>query len=81
MAANDFILKIEEKFINEPKDYMSDIVPKEQQDRAKQLAENHVDWLIDIIRPLLMTEFIHGFRHGFEQSDIAAIKEDLDDIL
>ena len=30
----------------------------------KKLAEKHVDWLLKIIRPLLIAEFIHGYKHG-----------------
>ena len=65
--------------VNTTEDYMSDIVPDNQKDRAKELAMNHVDWLLNIMRPLLITEFLHGFRHGFEQADIVAIKEDVED--
>ena len=61
------------------KDYMSDIVPKEQQERSKELAENHVDWLLNIMRPLLITEFLHGFRHGWELNDI--INTDPNDLM
>ena len=72
MGANNsdnFIFKTEEKFSNQIEDYMSDIVPKEQQERARELANNHVDWLLDIMRPLLIAEFIHGFRHGWELNE------------
>ena len=31
---------------------------------AEKLAEDHVDWFLEIIRPLLLAEFIHGFKHG-----------------
>jgi len=62
-------------------DYMSDIVPKWQQERARELANNHVGWLLSILRPLMVEEFKHGFRHGWEEADIAAIKEDIEDIL
>ena len=55
------------------KDYMSDIVPKWQQERARELANNHVGWLLSILRPLMVEEFKHGFRHGFEEADIANI--------
>ena len=70
---------IDSGIVNDSKDYMSDIVPKEQQERSKELAENHVDWLLNIMRPLLLAEFIHGYRHGFEESNILACKEDLDE--
>jgi len=47
---------------------ISDIVPDEYKQRAIDLAKNHVNWLLEIMRPLLETEFIHGFRHGYEQA-------------
>ena len=28
----------------------------------KEIAEEHVDWLLEVIRPLLITEFEHGLR-------------------
>ncbi len=28
------------------------------------LAEAHVDWFLKTIRPLLITHFVHGFKHG-----------------
>ena len=81
MSAENYKYNTEENYINELEDYMSDIVPKQQQERAKELAVNHVDWFLNIMRPLLIAEFLHGFRHGFEQSDITAIKEDVEDII
>lgn len=35
-------------------------------DHIKKIAEDHVDWIIKILRPLLITEFKHGFKHGYE---------------
>lgn len=33
------------------------------------IAEQHVDWFLSLVRPLMITQFIHGFKHGqqFEQ--------------
>lgn len=31
---------------------------------ARQLAEAHVDWLLKTIRPLLISQFVHGYKHG-----------------
>lgn len=33
----------------------------------KSFAEQHVDWLLKIIRPLLITQFEHGYKHGHVQ--------------
>lgn len=31
------------------------------------LAEQHVDWLLKLLRPLLIEEFVHGYKHGREE--------------
>jgi len=51
-----------------PKEYMSNIVPDEFKKRAEELADNHIDWLFEMIRPIARAEFLHGFRHGWELS-------------
>lgn len=33
---------------------------------AKSLAEAHVDWQLTILRPLLISYFEHGFKHGVD---------------
>ena len=33
---------------------------------SKKLAENHVDWFLKTIRPLLIEHFIHGYKHGID---------------
>ena len=35
-------------------------------DEAKELAMSHVDWLLGLLRPLLIEHMIHGFKHGRE---------------
>lgn len=47
---------------------MSDIVPDDIKVLADQLATDHVNWLIDKIYPIAHTEFVHGFRHGYEMA-------------
>ncbi len=39
------------------------------QEIAQRDAEQHVDWFLKIIKPLLIDHMIHGFKHGqaFEQ--------------
>jgi hypothetical protein len=34
--------------------------------QVRQMAEAHVDWLLKTIRPLLIEQFVHGYKHGFE---------------
>jgi hypothetical protein len=33
-------------------------------DYIEELAEAHVDWFLSTIRPLLITHFVHGYKHG-----------------
>jgi DNA transposition AAA+ family ATPase len=33
---------------------------------AHALAESHVDWFLAAVRPLLIDNFVHGYKHGFE---------------
>jgi len=33
---------------------------------TRQKAEAHVDWLLRVVRPLMIEQFIHGFKHGLE---------------
>ena len=35
---------------------------------GKQLAEEHVDWWLASVRPLLIANFIHGFKHGQKEA-------------
>ena len=34
--------------------------------KAYLLAEEHADWFLKIVKPLLVTHFVHGFKHGFD---------------
>lgn len=43
------------------------IEAKMRQDAAiAEKAANHVDWLLGTLRPLLIDQFLHGFKHGLE---------------
>lgn len=33
--------------------------------KARRLALDHVNWLLGVLQPLLITEFEHGYKHGF----------------
>ena len=43
---------------------------EKDKDRASELADDHVEWLINfmvpIIRAFAIEEFKHGYKHGFE---------------
>lgn len=43
--------------------------------RAQELAEQHVDWFLGAIRKPMIDEFIHGYKHGVEDT-LARIKEE-----
>jgi hypothetical protein len=32
-------------------------------------AEDHVDWQLKILRPLLVSYFNHGYKHGIEDAE------------
>jgi hypothetical protein len=34
---------------------------------AEKLASGHVNWFLDMVRPLMITFFMHGYDHGYEQ--------------
>ena len=35
-------------------------------DIAEKLAKDHVDWFLRAVGPLLIMNFIHGYKHGKE---------------
>ena len=38
------------------------------QERAKELAEEHVDWYLKSIRPILIDFSVHFFKHGMKEN-------------
>ncbi len=40
--------------------------PEHDEERAEELAVQHVNWWISSIRTPMMDEFVHGYGHGFE---------------
>ena len=40
------------------------------EDEARKLASEHVEWLIDLLIPIIrrigIEEFLHGYKHGQE---------------
>lgn len=47
---------------------MSDVVPEEYKNRSVKLVKDHVDWFLEMVRPLMLAEGIHCYRHGFEDA-------------
>lgn len=37
-------------------------------EEIRKLAEAHVDWYLDALRPQLIDHMIHGYKHGVEDS-------------
>jgi hypothetical protein len=35
---------------------------------SKEMAEKHVDWFLNIIRPIIIEHMVHGYKHGFEDA-------------
>jgi hypothetical protein len=35
-----------------------------EEEKTRKLAEDHVDWFLKTIRPLLIEQFLHGYKHG-----------------
>jgi len=51
-------------------DILTGVVMTFREDKkGRTLAEDHVDWFVNIIRPLLVSWFEHGFKHGTEYRD------------
>ena len=34
--------------------------------REFELAHEHVEWFVDILKPLLISHFVHGYKHAIE---------------
>ena len=39
-------------------------------DEMKQTAEDHVNWFLCAIKPLLIDNFVHGMKHGLAISEM-----------
>lgn len=52
---------------------MTKINTKEWGSIAEDVATQHVEWLLDLLKPLLIEHMIHGFKHGI---DFAKSSED-----
>ena len=37
---------------------------------AKKLAEAHVNWLLETLKPILISQFVHGYKHGMEKANL-----------
>lgn len=43
---------------------------------SKKMSEEHVDWFLKMIRPLLIEHMIHAYKHGVEDTlDKKLLKE------
>lgn len=69
---------LEEQKKEDEIDKLSNKLSQKVKDKIGELAEDHVDWLLDLIRPLLLTEFEHGAAHGYEIRRIEEAREIVD---
>lgn len=35
---------------------------------SEHMAEEHVDWFLKIIRPILIEHMMHGYKHGYQDA-------------
>lgn len=51
---------------------------KDYRERGQELADRHVDWLMDMLVPLIKLiakeEFVHGYKHGLEDAEDTKLK-------
>ena len=33
---------------------------------SREMAEEHVNWFLDIIKPIIIEHMVHGYKHGYE---------------
>lgn len=43
-------------------------------DDSRKMCEEHVDWFLKIIRPIIIEHMLHGYKHGFEDGSKQKIK-------
>lgn len=36
---------------------------------ASKLANEHIEWFLTLIQPLLFAHFVHGYKHGKENKE------------
>ena len=52
----------------------------EDMGNLEEMAERHVDWLLDLISPIIrkiaVAEFIHGYKHGTKARPEIKLKEE-----
>lgn len=39
-------------------------MPNDWEQTAQDMAEAHVNWLLKMLKPLLVDHMVHGFKHG-----------------
>ena len=38
--------------------------------KGEKLADEHVEWFLKTLRPLLKTHMVHGYKHGLESQNV-----------
>jgi len=49
-----------------------------EKEKIRELAKNHVGWYLESIRPLLIDNFIHGYKHGAADAEEKKIEKVVD---
>jgi len=44
---------------------------------SRKMAEAHVDWFLQMVRPLLIEHMMHGYKHGFEEGEDGKQKKEM----
>jgi len=55
-----------QKFDENPGENIPDIQKLSCDHKSHVLAEQHVEWFLKAIKPLLIDHFVHGYKHGLE---------------
>ena len=43
--------------------------------KKDDLAKAHVDWFLETLRPLLISHFVHGYKHGFDDGGFTTTED------
>jgi hypothetical protein len=46
-----------------------------EKEEITKLASDHIDWFLKAIRPLLIDNFVHGYKHGHEDTQHGKINK------
>ena len=59
------------------KQWLTSGVFKIKYEDSRKMAEAHVDWFLQMVRPLLIEHMMHGYKHGFEEGEDGKQKKEM----